>query len=153
MLDPPADSTDGSTENTLDDRPHSRNEPHDYEDVEGTQLNVVPPPTRSSKRQDYHPLVPICADTNAVSNHVLEPPETESNGPQCHVAESTCSGPRDVLGHTLGPLTRLARSAYQNVSEVNHYIMNPVYEPAENSSGEAIKPWDNYFAWMWPCIP
>ncbi|XP_031550756.1 uncharacterized protein LOC116288153 isoform X1 [Actinia tenebrosa] len=172
-------TTDVSTVNTVDEQPQSRDEPPDYEDVDYTQLNEVPHPRRSTKRQECHALEPIGYDTpdvfyhvleppniessdgpqcyatnhsgkeaSSVFYHVLEPPEIESDGPQFHAPEPVGNGAPEVSYHTLESPTALNRPTYQNLSEVNHYTLNPLYESAENSAPlvEANKLYDNSIA-------
>ena len=140
--------TVASTVNTNDDQPQSRDEPPDYEDVDYTQLNDIPPPRRPSKRQECHALEPVRADNSAVFYHVLEPSMTEPNGTRSQATERVCDGAPDVFYHTLEQPTDLNAPAYQNLSEVNQYTMNPLYESSDYSPPlvEANKLYDNYMA-------
>ncbi|XP_031566192.1 uncharacterized protein LOC116301294 [Actinia tenebrosa] len=150
ILDQTTDTpTDASTVNTVDDQPQSRDEPPDYEDVDYTRLNEVPPPRRSIKRQECHALEPVGYDTPDVFYHVLEHPNIESSdGLQCYAREPHSNGSSEVFYHTLDSPTDLNRPTNQNLFEVNHYTLKPVYESAENSAPlvEANKLYDNSIA-------
>ena len=137
-----------TNETTVADQPQSHDEPPDYEDVDYTQLNEIPPPRRSTKRQECYALQPVGNDTSSVFYCVLEPPKTESDHSQSQVSEPVGNGAPEVFYNTLEPPTASNRPTYQNLSEVNHFTLNPVYESAENSAPlvEANKLYDNYIA-------
>ena len=127
-------TSDVPTVSMIDAQLQSNEDLDDYEDVDYTQLDEIPPPRRSSKRQECHELEPIGADTSAVFYHVLEPPNTDSGLPQSHAAKPFGNGAPEVFYHTLEPPTGSTAPAYQNPSDGNLYTLNPLYEPAENSA-------------------